>query len=85
MDLRTSLLISRNKVKLSKLIEQNAPYEKILEQSQKLDKYILMGMNCINKKQELDLILTPVFNLLLLYYSATISIFPLKFSNLIVR
>lgn len=51
MDLRTSLLISRNKVKLSKLIEQNAPYEKILEQSQKLDKYILMGMNCINKNR----------------------------------
>lgn len=41
MDSKVCLLILKNKAKLSKLIEQEAPYEKILHQSQILDKYIL--------------------------------------------
>lgn len=49
MDSKTILLIFKNRAKLSKLIEQGASYDKILKQSQKLDKYILVQMNCINK------------------------------------
>ena len=41
-------LILRNSAKLEKLIENNAPYEKILKQSQKLDKYIIIYMKDIN-------------------------------------
>ena len=33
----------------TKLIESDAPYEKILKQSRKLDKYIMIKMKCINK------------------------------------
>ena len=42
-------LILRNSAKLEKLIENNAPYEKILKQSRKLDKYIIIYMKDINK------------------------------------
>lgn len=49
MDSKTYLLIFKNKAKLSKLIEENAPYEKILKQSKKLDKYIIKQMIYINK------------------------------------
>ena len=42
-------LILKNSAKLNKLIENNAPYEKILKQSQKLDKYIIIQMKHINK------------------------------------
>ena len=32
----------KNTAKLEKLVETNAPYEKILTQSKKLDKYIMI-------------------------------------------
>lgn len=38
------LLIERNRLKLEKLIEENADYDVILKQSQKLDKYIIKKM-----------------------------------------
>lgn len=49
MDSRIILLIAKNKAKLAKMIEQNAPYDKILHQSQILDKYIIQQINEINK------------------------------------
>lgn len=49
MDSKIIYLIMKNKVKLEKLIEANAPYEKILKQSKKLDKYIMIQMKYINK------------------------------------
>lgn len=49
MDSKIIYLIMKNKVKLEKLIETNAPYEKILKQSKKLDKYIMIQMKYINK------------------------------------
>lgn len=41
-------LILRNSARLEKLIESNAPYKKILKQSQKLDKYIIIYMKDLN-------------------------------------
>ena len=41
-------LILKNSAKLNKLIENNAPYEKILKQSPKLDKYIIIYMKDLN-------------------------------------
>ena len=41
-------LILKNSAKLNKLIENNAPYEKILKVSTKLDKYIIIYMKDIN-------------------------------------
>ena len=49
MNSRIAYLILKNSAKLNKLIESNAPYEKILRQSRKLDKYIMIKMKCINK------------------------------------
>lgn len=49
MDYRLAFLILKNRVRLEKLIESNAPYEKILAQSKKLDKYILKQMIYMNK------------------------------------
>lgn len=49
MDSKIYLLILKNKAKLSKLIEQNAPYEKILHQSQILDKYIVKQIISMNQ------------------------------------
>lgn len=49
MDTRIYLLILKNRAKLSKLIEENAPYEKILHQSQILDKYIIKQIYAMNK------------------------------------
>lgn len=49
MDSKVVLLIAKNKAKLSKMIEQNAPYDKILHQSQILDKYIIQQIKEINK------------------------------------
>ena len=43
MDLKLQLLIEENKNKLEKMIESKESYEKIVEQSQLLDKYILLG------------------------------------------
>lgn len=49
MDYRLSFLILKNTAKLEKMIRQNAPYSKILKQSQLLDKYIVKQMIQINK------------------------------------
>lgn len=49
MDYNVTLLILKNRAKLEKLIIQNAPYNKILSQSKKLDKYIMIQMKLINK------------------------------------
>jgi len=49
MDLKLQLLIEKNKNKLEKMIESREPYEKIVEQSQLLDKYILLGFKAINQ------------------------------------
>lgn len=49
MDSKIYLLILKNKAKLSKLIEQDAPYEKILHQSQILDKYIVKQIIAMNQ------------------------------------
>ena len=40
-------LILKNSTRLEKLIESDAPYEKILKQSQKSDKYIIIDLNNI--------------------------------------
>lgn len=40
MERKIILQIDKNKKKLHHLIDINAPYEKIVEQSQKLDNYI---------------------------------------------
>ncbi len=39
----------KNTAKLEKLVETNAPYEKILNQSKKLDKYIMIQMKNLNR------------------------------------
>ena len=52
MDSKTICLILKHTAKLEKLIETDAPYEKILEQSQLLDKYIMIQMKCMNKVKE---------------------------------
>lgn len=49
MDSKICLLLLKNTAKLEKLISENASYDKILEQSQKLDKYIAIEMKHINK------------------------------------
>ena len=49
MDSKIIYLIMKNTATLEKLIQTNAPYEKILKQSKKLDKYIMIQMKCINK------------------------------------
>lgn len=49
MDSRLNLLITKNSARLDELIRKGAPYEKILKQSQKLDKYIAIAMRDINK------------------------------------
>ena len=40
-----ALAIIKNRIKLEKMISENKSYEKILEQSQKLDKLINIEMN----------------------------------------
>lgn len=49
MDSKVCLLVLKNTAKLEKLISENASYDKILKQNQKLDKYILLEMQYINK------------------------------------
>ena len=48
MDTKIFYLIMKNTAKLEKLIETNAPYEKILTQSKKLDKYIMIQMKYLH-------------------------------------
>lgn len=49
MDSKIIYLILKHTAKLEKLIESNAPYDKIIRESQRLDKYIMIKMNVINK------------------------------------
>ena len=49
MNSNIPLLILKNKAKLSKLIENDAPYEEILKRSKILDKFILEQMIEMNK------------------------------------
>lgn len=44
------LLILKNRARLEKLIEQNADYNVILKQSQKLDKLIIEKMKYMSQK-----------------------------------
>lgn len=49
MKLKLHFLIEKNRDKLTKMIERKEPYEKILKQSQLLDKYILLGFKAMNQ------------------------------------
>ncbi len=49
MDWKLHLLIEKNRVKLTKMIERKEPYEKIVKQSQLLDKYVLLGFKAMNQ------------------------------------
>lgn len=51
MDSETQLLIHQHRDILTKMIENNKPYEEILEQSQLLDNYILLAINDMNKEE----------------------------------
>ena len=51
-DFKLTLLIMRNKSRLESLITKGENYEKILKQSQKLDKYISMKMKKQMKKYD---------------------------------
>ena len=48
MDSELQSLVEKNRDLLTKMIEDGEPYEKIVEQSQLLDKYILLGFKAIN-------------------------------------
>ena len=52
MNFRNDTLLIINRARLEKLIKDNAPYDKILKQSKKLDKYIYIEMNYINRKKD---------------------------------
>lgn len=48
-----ALLIDKNRKKLDKMIEEEKPYEEILKQSKKLDKYIYLNLkNQIEEKKK---------------------------------
>lgn len=49
MDSKIILLIMKNRIKLQKMIEHNAPPKKILKQSQKLDEYLFIQMIWMNR------------------------------------
>lgn len=49
MDLKLHLLIEKNRDILTKMIEDNKPYEEIVKQSQLLDKYVFLGFKAINQ------------------------------------
>lgn len=49
MNCNIVLLIAKNKAKLEKLIKSNAPYEEILKQSQKLDKYLIIQIQAMSE------------------------------------
>lgn len=50
MNIILKVMISYNRNKLHRLIEKKVSYNKILQQSQKLDKLILKAMKQINKE-----------------------------------
>ena len=49
MDSKLQILIETNRDKLTEMIENKEPYEKIVKQSQLLDKYVLLGCRAINQ------------------------------------
>lgn len=49
IDYKIPYLILKNEAKLEKLIASNAPYDKIVRQSQTLDKYVMIQMKYMNK------------------------------------
>ena len=49
MNLKIHFLIEKNRAKLTKMIERKESYEKIVKQSQLLDKYILLGFKAMNQ------------------------------------
>lgn len=49
MDSKIQLLIEKNRDKLTKMMEDEEPYEKIVKQSQLLDKYVLLGLKALNQ------------------------------------
>ena len=51
--MNVDFLIMRNKIRLEQMINENEDYEKILKQSQKLDKYINIKMKEIEKQSPL--------------------------------
>ena len=59
MDCKIPLKKLKETARLERLIKQNAPKDKILKQSQKLDKYVLIQckqMNKYDKKQQKKLV-----------------------------
>ena len=52
-----ALLIKINRDKLNKMVEEEEDYEKILKQSQKLDKYIYLNLKnqVEDEKQKLEI------------------------------
>ncbi len=59
MNCKIPLKKLKETARLEKLIKQNAPEEKILKQSQKLDRYVLIQykqMNKYNNKQQKKLV-----------------------------
>ena len=93
MDSRLHYLILKNTARLEKLIESEAPYEKILKQRQKLDKLIMIAMKDVNRKAR-DILLSLAFILsfgsnylyftlyfYISYFSINLSIFPSKSST----
>ena len=52
MDSKFIYSLMKQTAKLEKLIENNAPYEKILKQSKIVDKYIFIKMQYINDKKD---------------------------------
>ena len=51
--MNVDFLIMRNKIRLEQMINENEDYEKILKQSQKLDKYINIKMKEIETQSPL--------------------------------
>ena len=52
--MNTDLQIMKNRAKLHKLIKDNEPYEKILEQSKKLDTLILPKFIALNNYRKVS-------------------------------
>ena len=52
MDYRLNLLVIKNKARLEKLIRENAPYDRVLKQSKRLDKFIVQQIKKINSKKD---------------------------------
>lgn len=63
MDSKLQILIETNRDKLTEMIENKEPYEKIVKQSQLLDKYVLLGFRAINQLKSQNKL--ALYNLLL--------------------